>query len=76
MVRVVRHGKVNPKTANVSGDYISVDGIYLGECRVLAELEYQRAKLINPKQPTHAMRPMFNTGSEYADEILQLVKGE
>lgn len=42
------------------------------DARACVDLEYERAKAEHPDNPAFWMRPMFCTGSGYADAILAL----
>lgn len=66
-VRVVRH-----TSAHGSGDCLTVDGVAL-DLRDMCRREHERAKRLHPDNPAFNMRPMFWTGSPYADEILALL---
>lgn len=66
MTRVERFGIWNPTSKTVSGDYLRVDGRSLGEFRDLVDAEFRRAG------SAFHMRPMWYTGSPFADEILEL----
>ena len=69
---VERYGIWNDSTQSVSGDYLRVNGIELGDVRASADLEYKRCQREHPDNPAFHMRPMFYTGSPYAKEILAL----
>jgi hypothetical protein len=68
MNRISRYGIYSESTETVSGDFLAVDGVDLGCFRDLVQAEYCRAARENS-----AMRPMWYTGSPFADEIWKLV---
>ena len=73
-MRVIRWCIFDPITKQCAGDFLSVDGVQY-DLRKAGDLEYQRAKRDHPQNPAFFMRPMFRTGSPYADEIIAIFKG-
>ena len=69
---VVRYAKWDKLQNRPSGDYLCVGTFELGHVSVAGNLEFERAKRVNPRNPAGAKRPMFYTGSPYGAEILAL----
>lgn len=72
-LRVVRYSKAGGIDWRGTGDFISVDGVELGETVSVAALEKARAANIDPVNVSRHMRTMFYTGSPFGDELLELV---
>lgn len=71
---VTRYTRYDERTKRMSGDFLTVGDIDLGEFRDIVEAEYQRAAKEQPDNPAFAMRRLFFTGSPFGREILELAK--
>ena len=71
-LRVVRGADFNAVTRRPGAEWFEIDGVRR-DLTALRNAEYQRANSLHPDNPAYHMRPMFYTGSPYADELLALI---